>query len=90
MLQIAALVGELGRDAHGFGVAVAKEPRRRRTNPDSLLDLATALQLQEQRKALSPGHRAAFCRTFRAAFQGPDSTPSVAGLIRQQRQRIWI
>jgi hypothetical protein len=59
-------------------------------SPDALLDPTTALQLQEQLKALSPGHRDAFSRAFRAAFQVPDSTPSVAGLIRQERHRIWI
>jgi hypothetical protein len=58
--------------------------------PDALLDPAIALQLQEQLKALSPRHRDAFSRAFRAAFQVPDSTPSVAGLIRQERHRIWI
>ena len=59
-------------------------------SPDALLDPAIALQLQEQLKALCPGHRDAFSRAFRAAFQVPDSTPSVAGLIRQERHRIWI
>jgi len=59
-------------------------------SPDALLDPAIALQLQEQLKALSPRHRDAFSRAFRAAFQVPDSTPSVAGLIRQERHRIWI
>jgi len=57
---------------------------------DALLDPAIALQLQEQLKALSPRHRDAFSLAFRAAFQVPDSTPSVAGLIRQERHRIWI
>ena len=59
-------------------------------SPDALLDPTTGLQLQEQLKALSPRHRDAFSRAFRAAFQVPDSTPSVAGLIRQERHRIWI
>jgi hypothetical protein len=59
-------------------------------SPDALLDPAIALKLQEQLKALSPRHRDAFSRAFRAAFQVPDSTPSVAGLIRQERHRIWI
>ncbi len=58
--------------------------------PDALLDPATALQLQGQLKALSPGHRDAFSRAFRAAFRVPDPTPSVVGLIRQERHRIWI
>ena len=59
-------------------------------SPAALLDPTIALQLQEQLKALSPRHRDAFSRAFRAAFQVPDSTPSVAGLIRQERHRIWI
>ena len=59
-------------------------------SPDALLDPAIALQLQEQLKSLSPRHRDAFSLAFRAAFQVPDSTPSVAGLIRQERHRIWI
>jgi hypothetical protein len=59
-------------------------------SPAALLDPAIALKLQEQLKALSPRHRDAFSRAFRAAFQVPDSTPSVAGLIRQERHRIWI
>jgi len=59
-------------------------------DPDALLDPATALQLQEQLKALFPGHREAFSRAFRDAFQVPDSTPSVLGLIRLERHRIWI
>jgi len=60
------------------------------TSPDALLDPTTALQLQEHLKAVSPGYRDAFSRAFRAAFQEPDSTPSVAGLIRQERHRLWI
>ena len=59
-------------------------------SPDALLDPAIALKLQEQLKALSPRHRDAFSRAFRAAFQVRDSTPSVAGLIRQERHRNWI
>ena len=60
------------------------------TGPDALLEPAIALQLQEQLKALSPRHRDPFSRAFRTAFRVPDSTPSVAGLIRRERHRIWI
>jgi hypothetical protein len=66
------------------------QDRPQPASPDVLLDPAIALQLQEQLKTLSPRHRDAFSRAFRAAFQVPDSTPSVAGLIRQERHRIWI
>jgi hypothetical protein len=54
------------------------------------LEPTAAHQLREQLKALSPGLRDAFSRAFRTAFRVPDSTPSVAGLIRQERHRIWI
>lgn len=34
-------------------------------------------------------HRDALSRAFRAAFQVPDSSSSMAGLIRQERHRSW-
>ena len=37
-----------------------------------------------------PPQLAAFSRAFRGAFQVPDSTPSIAGLITEQRHRLWI
>jgi hypothetical protein len=39
---------------------------------------------------LLPRQLAAFSRAFRSAFQVPDSTPSIAGLITEQRHRLWI
>jgi hypothetical protein len=58
--------------------------------PSCSIGARHALQLQEQLKALSPHHRDAFSRALRAALRVPDSTPSVAGMIRQVRHRIWI
>jgi len=37
-----------------------------------------------------PPQLAAFSRAFRSAFQVPESIPSIAGLITQQRHRLWI
>jgi hypothetical protein len=39
---------------------------------------------------LLPPQLAAFSRAFRSAFQVPDSTPSLAGLITEQRHLAWI
>jgi hypothetical protein len=39
---------------------------------------------------LLPPKLAAFSRAFRSAFQVPDSTPSIAGLITEHRDRLWI
>jgi hypothetical protein len=39
---------------------------------------------------LLPPQLAAFSRAFRSTFQVPDSTPSIAGLISEQRHRLWI
>ena len=58
--------------------------------PDTNLEPTAIAGLQERLKALAPGHREAFSRAFRAAFQVPEATPSVAGLINQERHRIWI
>ena len=46
--------------------------------------------LQECIRALLPPKLAAFCRAFRLAFQVPDSTPTIAGLITEQRHLAWI
>ncbi|MFN9659435.1 MAG: Rad52/Rad22 family DNA repair protein [Cyanobacteriota bacterium] len=78
------------RSSASTAAASANGHQNPSTGPDALLEPAIALQLQEQLKALSPRHRDAFSRAFRAAFRVPDSTPSVAGLIRQERHRIWI
>jgi len=56
----------------------------------SSLDPATIANLQERIRALLPPQLAAFSRAFRSAFQVPDSTPSIAGLITEQRHRLWI
>jgi hypothetical protein len=57
---------------------------------DSSLDPSTIANLQERIRALLPPQLAAFSRAFRSAFQVPDSTPSIAGLITEQRHRLWI
>jgi hypothetical protein len=60
------------------------------TTSDSSLDPATIANLQERIRALLPPQLAAFSRAFRTAFQVPDSTASIAGLITEQRHRLWI
>jgi hypothetical protein len=57
---------------------------------EAALDPATIATLQERIRALLPPQLAAFSRAFRSAFQVPDSTPSIAGLITEQRHRLWI
>jgi hypothetical protein len=57
---------------------------------DSSLDPATIANLQERIRALLPPQLAAFSRAFRTAFQVPDSTPSISGLITEHRHRLWI
>jgi hypothetical protein len=54
------------------------------------LDPPTIHTLQECIRALLPPQLAAFCRAFRLAFQVPDSTPTIAGLITEQRHQLWI
>jgi Rad52/22 family double-strand break repair protein len=58
--------------------------------PDSPLDPPTIRSLQERIRNLLPPQVAAFSSAFRSAFQIPDSTPSIAGLITEQRHRAWI
>jgi hypothetical protein len=58
--------------------------------PDSPLDPPTIRSLQEHIRGLLPPQLAAFSRAFRSTFQVPESTPSIAGLITQQRHRLWI
>ena len=53
----------------------AKAPPPRRRNP--------------QAQPLPP-QLAAFSRAYRTAFQVPDSTPSIAGLITEHHHRLWI
>ena len=57
---------------------------------EAALDPATIAKLQERIRALQPPQLAAFSRAFRSGFQVPDSTPSIAGLITEQRHRLWI
>ena len=54
------------------------------------LDPPTIHTLQECIRALLPPQLAAFSRAFRLAFQVPDSTPTIAGLITEQRHQLWI
>jgi len=57
---------------------------------EAALDPATIAALQDRIRALLPPQLAAFSRAFRSAFQVPNSTPSIAGLITEQRHRLWI
>jgi hypothetical protein len=57
--------------------------------PDAPLDPATIGSLHERIRALPPPQLAAFTQAFRRAFQVPAETPSIAGLITQQRHRLW-
>jgi hypothetical protein len=70
--------------------AGSSSPAGQAFGPDSPLEPTAIAALQERLKALAPGHREAFSRAFRSAFQVPEATPSVAGLINQERHRIWI
>ena len=69
------------------GRAAATTPRP--VDP-ALLDSATIQQLQERIRSLAPEQVAAFSQAFRGAFQVPESTPSIAGLIKEQRHSHWI
>ena len=54
------------------------------------LNPATIQQLQERIRALHPEQVATFSQSFRSAFQVPESTPSIASLITEQRHSHWI
>ncbi|MFM9100612.1 MAG: hypothetical protein ACKOPS_04455, partial [Cyanobium sp.] len=58
--------------------------------PHAPLDPPTIRSLQERIRSLLPPQLAAFSRAFRSAFQVPESTPSIAGLITEQRHHAWI
>jgi len=58
--------------------------------PDALLDPATIGSLHERIRALSQPQLEAFSQAFRRAFEVPAETPSIAGLITQQRHQRWI
>ena len=70
--------------------APTSAPSSKASGPDAPLEPVAIAALQERLRALAPGHREAFSRAFRSAFQVPEATPSVAGLINQERHRIWI
>jgi hypothetical protein len=70
--------------------AAPSAPASQPLGPDSPLEPPAIAALQERLRALAPAHRDAFSRAFRTAFQVPEATPSVAGLIDQERHRIWI
>jgi hypothetical protein len=61
-----------------------------RTAATTRLDPTTIEALQKRLRALLPPQLAAFSRAFRSAFQVPDATPSIAGLITEQRHLAWI
>ncbi len=58
--------------------------------PDAPLEPSAIARLQERLSGLTPGHREVFSRAFCTAFQVPKATPTVAGLINQERHRSWI
>jgi hypothetical protein len=58
--------------------------------PDAQLDPATIDSLHERIRALPPPQLAAFTQAFRRAFQVPAESPSIAGLITEQRHQRWI
>jgi hypothetical protein len=58
--------------------------------PHAPLDPPTIRSLQDRIRGLLPPQLAAFSCAFRSAFQVPESTPSIAGLITEQRHRAWI
>jgi hypothetical protein len=68
----------------------AAQPLAAPAAPDTPLDPPTIRSLQERIRGLLPPQLAAFSSAFRSAFQVPESTPSISGLITQQRHRLWI
>jgi hypothetical protein len=75
---------------NGLQGSAASAPTSEAPGPDAPLKPSAIAALQERLRALAPGRREAFSRAFRSAFQVTDATPSVAGLINQERHRIWI
>jgi hypothetical protein len=75
---------------NGLQGSATSAPTSQASGPDAPLEPTAIAALQERLRALAPGHREAFSRAFRSAFQVPEATPSVAGLINQERHRIWI
>jgi hypothetical protein len=70
--------------------AAAPNPVAQGPAPHAPLDPPTIRSLQDRIRGLMPPQLAAFSRAFRSAFQVPESTPSIAGLITEQRHRAWI
>jgi hypothetical protein len=66
------------------------QPAQAQPAPDAPLDPPTIRSLQDRIRGLLPPQLAAFSRAFRSAFQVPESMPSIAGLITEQRHRAWI
>jgi hypothetical protein len=79
-----------GQPGSNQATARPQPPASPTLSPDAPLDRTAIEALLEQLKALAPGHKEAFARAFRTAFQVPQDTPSVAPLILQERHRIWI
>ncbi|MFN9428462.1 MAG: Rad52/Rad22 family DNA repair protein [Cyanobacteriota bacterium] len=75
---------------NGLQGSATSAPTSQASGSDAPLEPTAIAALQERLRALAPGHREAFSRSFRSAFQVPEATPSVAGLIKQERHRIWI
>jgi DNA recombination protein Rad52 len=57
---------------------------------DAPLEPAAITALQERIKTLAPARLEAFSKGFRAAFQVPNTQPSLAGLITNSRHQRWI
>jgi hypothetical protein len=79
-----------GQPSNNQATARHQPPASPALSPDAPLDRAAITALLEQLKALAPGHKDAFARAFRTAFQVSQDTPSVAPLILLERHRIWI
>jgi hypothetical protein len=79
-----------GQPSGNQATARPQPPASPALSPDAPLDRTAIEALLEQLKALAAGHRDAFARAFRTAFQVSQDTPSVAPLILQERHRIWI
>lgn len=79
-----------GQPSGNQATAVPQPPASPILSPDAPLDRTAIEALLEQLKALAPGHRDAFARAFRTAFQVSQDTPSVAPLILQERHRSWV
>ncbi|MFM9072152.1 MAG: hypothetical protein ACKOOC_01905, partial [Cyanobium sp.] len=75
---------------NGLQASATSAPASQASSPETPLEPSAIAALQDRLRALAPGHREAFSRAFRTVFQVTNATPSVAGLINQERHRIWI